>query len=729
MKKIIASLQSFLFADRAVTIPRLILLIGPMVILLFAVLGVAVQLNRQLSDQQQVTVNRIAHVAVRNSAQLQREHLRLQALLMSNPAQIEPKAILLQRDLVWSRLRILENPLHREHASPVLNALLHDYRVQWEALQPLLDRWLAEQPRDPASAALLTDMRRGELIANELITASQHSFADRMMAWAESSQRLNGLLTGASILVMLMIFLMTYVIYQFFRIQAQIEQGLRNSEHRLRAILETLPDAVFRLTHNGYYIDFKPAKALDIPFAAHHLRSDHISTILPEALASSILTAMQTVFATRKEQLCEGVLYDEKDQLLRDVEARILPSGTAEVQVILRDITTDKQQEEATLQAQKLESLGILAGGIAHDFNNLLTGMLAQASLAKMKLSKGLPAIDNIDRAILSAERAADLTRQLLAYAGKGKFQIVSLDLNQLIRETTGLMQTALPSQATLTLTLDETLPLLEADRGQIQQVVMNLFINAVEALGEEGGTIMMATHFQQVREVGTSHGYLVGNPLPGPYVMLQIVDSGMGMEQTVLSRIFDPFFSTKPKGHGLGLSATMGIIRTHQGALQVQSQPGRGTTFTILLPALAVTAIEAQAIAATPPTVHMPRQTVLVVDDDEAIREVAADILVDHGFTVVTAASGPEGIDQFRRLQTQVGVVLLDMKMPGMNGKQTYQVLRELEPNIKVIFMSGYSETEVTTQLGDGQPLPFLSKPYSAELLTEQVRQLLVTT
>lgn len=728
MKKFIASLQSFLFADRTVTIPRVILLIGSIISLLFAVLGVALQLHRQLSDQQQGSVNRIVQVAVHNSAQLQREHLHLQALLMRNPAQSELKAILLQRDLVWRRLHSLENPLHREYASPVLNALLHDYRVQWEGLQPLLARWLAEHPRKPASAALLTGLRRGELIANDLMTGSQHDFEERLMAWAESSQRSNGLLTGVSILVMLMIFLTTSAIYQIFRMKTQIEQGLRNSDHCLRALLETLPDAVFRLTHNGYYSDFKPAKTLGIPFAAHHLNGKHITNILPDDLASSILTAMQTAFATRKEQLCKGVLYDEEGQGLRDVEAHILPSGTAEVQVILRDITTDKQQEEAALQAQKLESLGILAGGIAHDFNNLLTGMLAQASLAKMKLSKGLAATDNIDRVILSAERAADLTRQLLAYAGKGKFQIVPLDLNQLIRETTGLMQTALPSQATLTMTLDEKLPLLEADRGQLQQVVMNLFINAVEALGEEGGTIMIATHFQQVTEVGASHGYLVGNPLPGPYVMLQIADSGMGMEQTVLSRIFDPFFSTKPRGHGLGLSATMGIIRTHQGALQVQSQPGRGTTFTILLPALAVTAIEAQAIAATPPTAHMPRQTVLVVDDDEAIREVAADILVDHGFTVVTAASGQEGIDQFRRLQTQVDVVLLDMKMPGMNGKQTYQVLRELEPTIKVIFMSGYSESEVTTQLGDGQPLPFLSKPYSAELLTQQVRQLLVT-
>ncbi|MEZ4728827.1 MAG: response regulator [Caldilineaceae bacterium] len=727
MKKFNVFLQSFLVQQDAIALPRLILLISPMVILLLAVLGLALQVNRQLADQQQVSLNRIAHVAVRNVAQIQREHLRLKAQIMQDVDQLDQQSLTMQRDLVWSRLRILENPRHSGEASATVKALLQAYRVQWEQIQPLLDLWMTDPSAAPIRNTLIEEIDQSEKILNDLVSASQHSFEDRISAWAESSKRLNGLLTGASVIVLLMILLMTYVIYQFFRVQARIEQGLRNSEQRLRAILDTLPDAVFRLTHNGVYIDAKPAKELGISIEPDALTGKHITQILPADIATPILAAMADAFVTGQEQLCEGEMMDTTTGIMRNVEARILPSGSGEVQIIVRDITTDKQQEEATLQAQKLESLGILAGGIAHDFNNLLTGMLAQASLAKMKLAKGIPAVDSIDKAIVSAERAADLTRQLLAYAGKGKFQIVSLDINQLVRDTTGLMQTALPSQATLQLDLGQ-LPLIKADRGQIQQVVMNLFINAIEALGEEGGAIQIATHFQALSAVDTLQGYIIGNLEPGPYVVLQIADSGKGMDQSILSRIFDPFFSTKPKGHGLGLSATMGIIRAHGGGLQVQSQPERGTTFTILLPALDNAEVDPQPAPIAPAAAKPEkRQTVLVIDDEEAIREVAADILTDHGFHVMTASSGSEGIEQFRQLQKQVGVVLLDMKMPGMNGKQTYQVLRQIEPNVKVIFMSGYSETEVSTQVGSGQPLPFLSKPYSADLLTHYVRQMLL--
>jgi two-component system, cell cycle sensor histidine kinase and response regulator CckA len=194
------------------------------------------------------------------------------------------------------------------------------------------------------------------------------------------------------------------------------------------------------------------------------------------------------------------------------------------------------------------------------------------------------------------------------------------------------------------------------------------------------------------------------------------------------LSRIFDPFFSTKTKGHGLGLSATMGIIRTHQGGLQVQSHPGRGTTFTILLPTLEFEPTQPQTVLSSEAREQGQRQTILVIDDDDAIREVAGDILVDQGFTVATAASGYEGIEQFSRLQSQIGVVLLDMKMPGMNGKETYAHLQKIEPDLKVIFTSGYSEEEVTGQIDNGCPLPFLAKPYSAERLIQQIQQTLQT-
>lgn len=727
MKKFNALLESFLLRRDGVTVPGLLLLIGPMVILLVAALGLALQINRQLSNQQQVTLYRLAHGLVRNAAQLQREHIRLQALIVQDSDQLDANEIKAQQALVWSRLKVLENARHRQYASDETNALLRTYRAHWEALQSQLIQWLTLEPLQPAPATLLAQMNEGEKLTNDLVTRNHHDFEDRILDWAESSQSLNALLTSAGIITIFIILFMAYVIYQFFQVQVRIAEGLRHSEQRLRTILDTIPDAVFRLTQECVITDVKPPQNFVIPFTAEKLIGKHITDIFPLHIVESIVVAIQKALATKQEQLTEHQFYDETSKNSRNFEARILPTGSAEVQVILRDITVDKQQEEATRQAQKLESLGILAGGIAHDFNNLLTGILAQASLVKQKLARNLPATDNIDKAILSAERAADLTRQLLAYAGKGKFQITQLDLNGLIRDTTSLMQVALPSQATLQLALDAQLPLIEADRGQLQQIVMNLFINGVEALGEKGGAIRIATHFQQVTMADVPPSYVIGTVTPGPYVVLQISDSGIGMEQSVLSRIFDPFFSTKPKGHGLGLSATLGIIRTHQGALQVQSQLGHGTTFTIFLPALPSQQVEPEET----PAVLLPQQEarplVLVIDDEETLREVVHDILSEEQFDVVTAASGVEGIEHFRRLQKQVGVVLLDMKMPGMNGKQTYQVLRQIEPAVKVIFMSGYSETEVNTQLDNGLAVPFLAKPYTAESLIQHVRQVLV--
>lgn len=727
MKKFNALLESFLLRRDGVTVPGLLLLIGPMVILLVAVLGLALQINRQLSNQQQVTLYRLAHGLVRNAAQLQREHIRLQVLIVQDSDRLDVNEIKAQQALVWSRLKVLENTRHRQYASDETNALLRTYRAHWEALQSPLVQWLTLKPLQPAPATLLAQMNEGEKLTNDLVTRNHHDFEDRILDWAESSQSLNALLTSAGLITIFIILFMAYVIYQFFQVQVRIAEGLRHSEQRLRTILDTIPDAVFRLTQGCVITDVKPPKNFVIPFTAEKLIGKHITEIFPLHVVEPIVAAIQKALATKQEQLTEHQFYDETSKSPRNFEARILPTGRAEVQVILRDITVDKQQEEAERQAQKLESLGILAGGIAHDFNNLLTGILGQASLAKQKLTRSLPAADNIDKVILSAERAADLTRQLLAYAGKGKFQITHLDLNGLIRDTTSLMQVALPSQAQLHLALDEQLPFIEADRGQLQQIVMNLFINGVEALGEKGGAIHIATHYQQITPADIDQSYIIGAVTPGPYVVLQITDSGIGMEPSVLSRIFDPFFSTKPKGHGLGLAATFGIIRTHQGALQVQSQPGHGTTFTIFLPALPPQSVDVDATIAAPFPQQEARPLVLVIDDEETLREVVQDVLTEEQFHVVTAASGPEGIEQFRRLQNQVGVVLLDMKMPGMNGKQTYQVLRQIEPAVKVVFTSGYSETEVNTQLDNGLAVPFLAKPYTAESLIQQVRQMLV--
>ena len=755
----------------AVSLPKLVLLIGPMVIILIAILGIALQLNRQLSDQQQANLNNIANSSIRNAAQLQRENLRLYAIISGTDSKVDTNRLKLQRDLVDSRIKVLNKTLYAASPSAEVQQLYLRYVTHWQTVEPLLATWQQQPQNLTRKADLLIQLDASDKIVNQLVSATQLHFEDRMISWTSTSRFLNRLLTGASMSFIFIVLLMTYIIFLFFRTQSLNERVLRLSERRLRAILDTIPDAVYRVDQYSTYVDYKPAKetARSPEIEAKTVPTDNrdtpetfigkkIADVLPAEVATALNAAVQAVLTDGEEKLIEYRLPLEQPAKQRTFEARCFPGGVDEVQIIVRDITAAKQLEAASLQAQKLESLGVLAGGIAHDFNNLLTGMLGQASLAKTKLARGLPALEHINKAVISAERAADLTRQMLAYAGKGKFQIGPLNLNQLIRDTAGLMDTALPSQARLQLVLDEQLPSIQADRGQIQQVVMNLFINAIEALSSVNekqhneynsfalATPAIAAHVPPhitappneesiVISTGTVdisaeygvNGYLMRDTLkPGRYVVLKVTDTGMGMEQVTLNRIFDPFFSTKPKGHGLGLSATMGIIRAHSGTLQVQSQLSQGTTFTVWLPALVESAAKAPNVPELTLTPCPKHQTILVIDDEVLIREAIVDILAEDGFTVRTAANGKEGIACFRADRQQIGLILLDMKMPGLNGKQTYAELKAIDPELKVIFTSGDSEVEAATQADPNQRVTFLPKPYNAETLLQQVHRMM---
>ncbi len=721
-------------AWNVLSLPKFILLIAPLTIALLGTLLLAFQLNRQLSDQQQVIVNRMAHAAVRHTGQLQREHLRFYSLIATTTDTVDEKAFQLQWDLVESRIRVLKNTLDSVTPPPKIEGLYQNYQEQWLVLQPEIEQWKADPSNRTRRQQILTTMADAELYVNLMAAEFQSLFEDRMQSWADKSLFLNRLLTAGSASFVVIILLMTYVIYLFFQNQAVNEKVLRTNEQRLRVILDAIPDAVYRISNTGIYTDYKPAANETHRATADTVYGKHLSDILPAEVAQMLEEGIRSVVITGEDLLLEYPLLDLFTNVIHHYEARLLPSSNEEVQLIVRDITDVKRQEEAALQAQKLESLGVLAGGIAHDFNNLLTGMLGQASLAAAKLNRGLPALDHIQKVVLSAERAADLTRQLLAYTGKGKFQIDPLDLNQLMRETTALMGTVLPSQVKLVMELQEDLPMVHVDRGQIQQVVMNLFINAIEALSTGEGTITITTGTQFIDDkfapsqiIGNAQSTNSSELASGEYVVLYVADSGSGMDQNTLSRIFDPFFSTKPKGHGLGLSATMGIVRTHKGALHVQSQLGLGTTFTMLLPAYTVEANEPETEPVPlVPVVAKEQQTVLIIDDEAPVREVATDILVEQGFRVATAVNGIEGIKRFRTDFQTIDLILLDMKMPGINGKETYQELAKIHPTLKVIFTSGYSETEIDTQISQSDRATFLPKPYSAELLMRQVHEML---
>ena len=408
-------------------------------------------------------------------------------------------------------------------------------------------------------------------------------------------------------------------------------------------------------------------------------------------------------------------------------EVSVVLIGNDEVTGVVRDITERKNAEEALRRSQRLESLGVLAGGIAHDFNNLLVGVLGQSSLAKAKLPLESPALGNIEKAMTAASRAADLTRQLLAYAGKGKFQVEQIDLKELILDNQSLFETAVPKHVELLFDLPSHLPLVEGDIGQIQQVVMNLIMNAAEATAtlaeSENGQVVVQADDRWLEEMPVD-GDFVGSkpPTTGHYIYLTVQDNGVGMDKAMTERIFDPFFSTKGSGRGLGLSATLGIIQLHKGALRVESKPGKGTTFCILLP---VSATQTSSPFIEPVSTAIPLTgIVLVVDDEPAVREVMCEILEMSGLQVLSAPNGRAGLEIVQAKNVEIAVAIVDMQMPEMNGLETLERMLMISPNLQVILSSGYSEYELADHLIGKPNVTFLQKPYSIDTVVKKVQE-----
>jgi PAS domain S-box-containing protein len=398
-------------------------------------------------------------------------------------------------------------------------------------------------------------------------------------------------------------------------------------------------------------------------------------------------------------------------------------SGILEINT---DVTDRRRTEEQLRHTQKLESLGVLAGGVAHDFNNLLTGILGNSSLAMDNVGPNHPNRLLIEEVMKAAERAAELTRQLLAYAGKGRFVMRTIDLSDLVREISGLVQTSFPKYAQLRLQLGDDLPGIDADPGQLQQIVMNLVINGSEAIAPEGGSVLVRTGVQEVDAHYISTMSSAGELLkPGRYVALEVHDTGAGMSVETLSKIFDPFFTTKFAGRGLGLSAVLGIVRAHYGALKVYSKLGQGTTFKVLFPA-SVHPVATQAQSAKRNLDGAG--TVLVVDDEEIVRMTAKHTLERFGYHTVMANDGAEALEAYRSHSGKIGLVLLDLTMPVMNGEETLRHLQAANPKVKVLLSSGYNEVEAVQRFAGKGLAGFIQKPYTAAGLAEKVKEVLVS-
>ncbi len=383
--------------------------------------------------------------------------------------------------------------------------------------------------------------------------------------------------------------------------------------------------------------------------------------------------------------------------------------------------------EKKLQETQKLESLGILAGGIAHDFNNLLTGVLGNASLARMDLPPVSPAHASLEGIETAAQRAAELCKQMLAYSGKGHFIVHRLDLSMLVRDTAELIQVSIGKKVMLTFSLSDTLPPVAADATQIRQIIMNLVINASDAIGDRRGLITLGTGVQHADQAYLSEAYLSPDLCEGEYVYLEVSDDGCGMSAETRAKIFDPFFTTKFTGRGLGLAAVIGIVRGHHGALRVYSEPGKGSTFKLLLPAS-----DGSPEKSAPPSVVAPAWrtsgTVLVVDDEEPVRNVSARMLQNWGCQTEVACNGREALAKFRTDPARFAAVLLDLTMPEMDGTATFSALRRIRPGVRVLLMSGFNEQDAVSRFAGKGLAGFLQKPFTPTALQEKLKSILET-
>ncbi|WP_298815529.1 hybrid sensor histidine kinase/response regulator [Chloroflexus sp.] len=449
---------------------------------------------------------------------------------------------------------------------------------------------------------------------------------------------------------------------------------------------------------------------------------------LPAALADRIVPPARhgaTMLIRGKDRLFGALLAYAPDPL--DTEAVFFLSGVANVlAVAIERFYTEQERrqiETQMLQAQKLESLGLLAGGIAHDFNNLLTGIMGHTSLALLDLPPHhelQPHLTAIDQA---AQRAAELCSQLLAYAGRGQRSLEPVDLSTLVREMGSILR--LPAnrngQVTIAFELAADLPVVVVEATQIRQVVLNLLTNAIEAIGERSGTVTLRTSAVSLSAADMRRLQLVPAIPPGQYVTLTVSDTGVGMDEATLRQIFDPFFSTKPKGHGLGLAAVQGIVRRHHGAIRVDSLPGLGSTFTVYLPAVKSATIAGQPAPA--PGLITLSGTALIVDDEDAVRTTVSRIFERAGMVTIEAGDGHTALSLLTESAINVDVALIDLAMPGMNGIELHAAIRRRLPRLPILLMSGNADHVI---LPSDPFTDFLAKPYRSRDLLEKVRSLM---
>jgi PAS domain S-box-containing protein len=524
----------------------------------------------------------------------------------------------------------------------------------------------------------------------------------------------------------------------------EAEDARRDAERRLEAFFDTAPVVAWMKDEAGRYVYLSPSYHRRFRAAGWLGRTD--ADLWPAAVARAFReNDLRVLAGGRPEQVSEtapdpggdtrtwlntkfpfvdargarhvgGVGVDVTDWVRAEALRR-------QAEADLRAGEEQREQERRMLQSQKLESLGVLAGGIAHDFNNLLTAVLGYASLARLDVAgRDYSALDEyLDKIERAGHRAADLCRQMLAYAGRGQFAVRPTPLNPLVEEMGGLLAASVSKKAVLRFNLDPAGPVVDCDATQIRQVVMNLITNASDAVEDRSGVVTVTTGVVDadaayLREVSAD------DLPPRRYAYLEVSDTGCGMTDEVKARLFEPFFTTKFTGRGLGLSAVLGIVRGHGGAVKVYTQVGKGTTFKVLLP----TTDDAPPADPGPDEADRPfgrGRLVLVVDDEEDVRVLARKLLTRAGFAVEVAADGRAGVDAFRARPDDFALVLLDLTMPRLDGAAAFRELRQVRRGVRVILASGYAADEATVGFEGKGLAGFVRKPFRSQELLAAVR------
>ncbi len=521
----------------------------------------------------------------------------------------------------------------------------------------------------------------------------------------------------------------------------KLESRLKESEQWLATTLQSIGDAVIATDTAGRIKLINPVAETLTGWRREQVLGKSLSQILKlvdektrAPIDSSITRAMrhgEVVSLDAPVILSDRAgterIIDESASPIKDEKGNI----TGGV-MVFRDVTERRRTEAALLQAQKLESLGVLAGGIAHDFNNLLVGILGYAGLVLDQLPHHSPSRESVTKIKAAALRAAEMVQQMLTYVGSDASPVEPVNLNLIVEEMANLVQLSISKNVSIKNNFAPNLPAVEADPTQIRQVVMNLIINASEAFGEKNGVITISTGVAPA-----SRAYLdvcfFGHGLPeGSYAYLEVADTGKGMDEEARSKIFDPFYTSKSTGRGLGLAAVSGIVRSHHGAIHLRSTPGQGAAFRVLLPTQVKAADslrrEAHEPASTTLSMHEKNRgrTVLVIDDDEVVRTVTVEILEQLGYIVSSAGDGREGIKAFRARADEIDCVLLDLSMPHPNGEKVFAEIRKIKSDAQIILMSGFNEDEATRRFSGIGLAGFLHKPYTNRELQEKLNQAL---